>query len=93
MASVMVVGRGRSGAASVGASVSSMRRFSSSSSVEVEDSVLERREGDAEGAGEESDVSESERDGSWLSVEGVVSLNGPLVFRFRAITEDMTGEY
>jgi hypothetical protein len=50
--------------------------------------VVERREGEREGAVEEREVSESESEGSWLSVDGVVSLKGPLIRRLRAMSDD-----
>jgi hypothetical protein len=52
----------------------------------------EKFEGD-EGAGDESEDSESEREGRLLSVDGVVSLNGPFVLCLRAMTDDIADEH
>ena len=70
----------------------SCRSFSSFVVVEVSES--EEIDGERDGAGEERDVSESEREGIWLSVDGVVSRKGPLVrFRLRAIMDDIVDDY
>jgi hypothetical protein len=74
------------------ASVSLARGMVSSSSSEVVELSSEERFEGEEGAEEESEDSESEREGRLLSVEGVVSLNGPFVLRLRAMIDDIAEE-
>jgi hypothetical protein len=87
MASVIVFGGGRLfEPVSVSSSAGGMLSRSSSEVVEL--SFEARFEGE-EGAGEESEVSESERERRLLSVDGVVSRKGPFVFRLRAMIDDI----
>jgi hypothetical protein len=73
--------------------VSSPRAMvSRSSSDDVELSSEEKAEAE-EGAGDESEVSESEREGRLLSVDGVVSLKGPRVLRLRDMIDDIEDEH
>jgi hypothetical protein len=85
----MVVGGGRVEPPSV---LFPRAMVSSSSSDDVELSSEEKAEGE-EGAEEESEVSESERERRLLSVDGVVSLKGPFVLRLRAMIDDIAEEH